>query len=256
MGMFAADGQWVAAANLYRYDPRDPFRPTDVAFLRLIAPAIGGAFRAAFAREQATRRPDATGPDASGLLLLAPNGRIRFANAAASVWLDHLRESWQAEAPGVPRLPAAVWAAVAGLRSRDDTRAACVVCVLSPVGPLRVEASVGDEAGSVAVILAPERPPAPALPLPDWPLTPGERRVLALVARGLGNRQIAAALVVAVPTVESHLVRAYDKLGVHSRGEFLARFFRETTLPELAPPDAPVHMPRPVQRGAKEPKEP
>jgi ATP/maltotriose-dependent transcriptional regulator MalT len=48
-------------------------------------------------------------------------------------------------------------------------------------------------------------------------LSPREREVAALVAAGKRNRDVAAALFVSEKTVESHLARIYDKLGVHSR---------------------------------------
>jgi DNA-binding CsgD family transcriptional regulator len=53
-------------------------------------------------------------------------------------------------------------------------------------------------------------------------LTPAERRVAELVARGGTNREVAAALFLAERTVEAHLSHVYAKLGVRSRTE-LAR---------------------------------
>ena len=44
-------------------------------------------------------------------------------------------------------------------------------------------------------------------------LSPREAEVLALVAEGRSNQEIAAALVLSVRTVERHLARVYDKLG-------------------------------------------
>ncbi len=48
-------------------------------------------------------------------------------------------------------------------------------------------------------------------------LTPSERRVAAMAAEGLSNRDIAEALYVTPKTVEIHLSSAYRKLGVRSR---------------------------------------
>jgi non-specific serine/threonine protein kinase len=48
-------------------------------------------------------------------------------------------------------------------------------------------------------------------------LTPREREVLVLVAEGLSDREVAAALFVGPGTVRSHLTSAYGKLGVGSR---------------------------------------
>ncbi|HEX8207733.1 MAG TPA: LuxR C-terminal-related transcriptional regulator, partial [Solirubrobacteraceae bacterium] len=50
-------------------------------------------------------------------------------------------------------------------------------------------------------------------------LTASERRVADLAVSGLTNREIAQELFVTIKTVENHLARAYQKLGIHSRDE-------------------------------------
>ncbi len=57
----------------------------------------------------------------------------------------------------------------------------------------------------------------------DGELTPSERRVIELAGQGMSNKEIAAALYVAINTVEVHLSRAYVKLGVRSRGQLAQR---------------------------------
>jgi DNA-binding CsgD family transcriptional regulator len=51
------------------------------------------------------------------------------------------------------------------------------------------------------------------------PLTPREREVAALIARGLTNRQIAGELVVAETTVDRHVSHILGKLGFATRAQ-------------------------------------
>jgi len=71
------------------------------------------------------------------------------------------------------------------------------------------------------------RPRRTALTGPDA-LTSAERRVAALAADGLSNRQIAEHLFITQATVETHLRHAFHKLGITSR----------VSLPRLAPSPA------------------
>lgn len=50
-------------------------------------------------------------------------------------------------------------------------------------------------------------------------LTPRQREVVTLAARGQTNRQIAETLVIAPETVKSHLRNALAKLGLHTKAE-------------------------------------
>ena len=55
-------------------------------------------------------------------------------------------------------------------------------------------------------------------------LSTRERDVLALVARGLGNREIAAQLAISEFTVKRHVHNILDKLGRHSRADAAALY--------------------------------
>jgi DNA-binding CsgD family transcriptional regulator len=71
------------------------------------------------------------------------------------------------------------------------------------------------------------RPPATGA------LTPTERRVAELVAKGHSNREVAGLLFLSAKTVAAHLTSAYAKLGVRSRTE-LAHRLRDPTVDDAA----------------------
>lgn len=73
---------------------------------------------------------------------------------------------------------------------------------------------------------------APAtVPREGAALTPRELDVLRLVARGLGNKEIAAELDLSAHTVKYHLASVLAKLGVRSRTEAVSRGIRTGLLP-------------------------
>ena len=224
---FAADGRWVAAVEIYRLDANRPFRPVDVSFLGLLAPAIGRILGSAFEREWACLARS-VGPDCSGVLVLDSHGRPRFCTPAAETWLGLLRgmESVRGES-----LPTVVSAVVAGLRAVPERYAGRSALIRTPSGELRVEASVGGEDGSVAIVLTPQLPLPPVSLPAHWPLTPQERHIVFLLVGGCTNRQMAAALIISENTVETHLAHIYDKLDARGRVAILARLFQELQLP-------------------------
>jgi DNA-binding CsgD family transcriptional regulator len=66
----------------------------------------------------------------------------------------------------------------------------------------------------------------PRRPLASEPLTSQETRVALLVARGLSNREVAAALFLSPKTIEHHLASVFRKRGFRSRTELAAAFAR------------------------------
>jgi DNA-binding NarL/FixJ family response regulator len=73
-------------------------------------------------------------------------------------------------------------------------------------------------------VMASLRSPRPAL-------TGRERDILAQLATGLGNREIARALYISEATVKTHLRRIYDKLGVDTRAGAVAVAKEQRLLP-------------------------
>jgi DNA-binding NarL/FixJ family response regulator len=63
--------------------------------------------------------------------------------------------------------------------------------------------------------------------------TPREREVATLVARGLTNPEIASELVISPHTVQDHIKSLFEKVGVGSRQELVARAFLDEYLPDV-----------------------
>ncbi|HEV2918143.1 MAG TPA: response regulator transcription factor, partial [Actinomycetota bacterium] len=110
----------------------------------------------------------------------------------------------------------------------EAMRAGASGFLLKTVRPRQLAAAVRDIAAGDA-LLAPDitrrliehfvhrPPPGSTVPPTLAELTPREVEVLRLVARGLSNAEIAAALVVGETTVRTHVTRILAKLGVRDR---------------------------------------
>lgn len=57
----------------------------------------------------------------------------------------------------------------------------------------------------------------------EWGLTQRERDVLQLIRAGASNAEIGHELFISIPTVKTHLQHVYDKSGLRSRAQLIAR---------------------------------
>jgi DNA-binding CsgD family transcriptional regulator len=111
---------------------------------------------------------------------------------------------------------------------------------------------------AVASALAPEAPVPQTMPAPGVPadarrgrpgeqsvcLTRREREVAVLIARGYANRQIAAELVIAERTAETHVEHILVKLALVSRAQVAVWAVEHGLLGQVAPTAAPASRER------------
>jgi DNA-binding CsgD family transcriptional regulator len=243
--VFKTGNSTWGVVGLYREGAHPPFDEDDVAIMKGISRSVAGALRA-HVREIS---PWLGQPSAPGLVVIDRDGRVISANAEALGWL---RELW----PTAPE-PTAHDAAsldIFGLRDRDlqvptalfalvararavadgrerapsrlrlrDARGRWLVLHASPMtGP-------GSPDGwSVAVVIeaAKSAEIAPII-IEAYSLTPREREVLGAIARGGSTAEIATELFLSPHTVRDYVKTVFEKLGVSSRSELVARLYGE-----------------------------
>lgn len=132
--------------------------------------------------------------------------------------------------------PASLLALAAFARAGDRAPIEPVV-VPSALRWISMHASLreGVNHGRVAIVLdLAAGPRVAALRLEAHGVTPRERQIAALLAQGQSNGEIATALVLSPYTVQDHIKSLFEKTGVTSRRELVARIFLEDYLPQIA----------------------
>jgi DNA-binding CsgD family transcriptional regulator len=201
------------------------FSEDEAALIARVAPQMADGIRIGQLLQRGAA-VDASG--SPGLVLLAPDGSLAGANAAAERWLDELD-------PGrAGGLPLEVLAVAGRLRQAARGEAAPRLRVRTRAGRWAVlEASrLAGEDAAVAVIVQ-EATPAEVAPLVmlAYGLTARERVLSGFVFRGLSTRAISAELRISEHTVQDHLKSIFDKTGVRSRRELVATVLRDRYLP-------------------------
>jgi DNA-binding CsgD family transcriptional regulator len=170
---------------------------------------------------------------AAGVVVLAPDGSTAFADEVATAWIDELGGNGSVP-PVVAAVASRARAVVAG-RMHDGQIARARVRAESGRWLVVRASALAEEPGSqVAVMIEPARPHELAPLVADaHGLTEREREVTRLVARGLPTGAIAERLYLSRWTVQDHLKAIFEKVGVTTRGELVARVFFQQWAPEL-----------------------
>jgi DNA-binding CsgD family transcriptional regulator len=233
--VLADDGATWGGLTLLRGDDHRSFTPTETALVASITRYIAeGLRRSVVLTDRPAERDDRE--QAAGLVLLGRDNSVTLADAAAQRWLAELRgDGAQAS------IPPPVSAVASRARRIADGRAPA-----DGIARARVRTATGEwlvvrastlGAGTdaqTAVILEPARPHELAPLVADaYELTPRERAVTQLVARGLPTNAIGQRLHVSPWTVQDHLKSIFEKVGVTTRGELVARLFFAHRAPRL-----------------------
>jgi DNA-binding CsgD family transcriptional regulator len=199
------------------------FSERDIAVLTGIAPHAGEALRRIVAGSIAM----AQNPHGDPAVVLTQGNVVIGMTGAAASWLDELHgSSVEAGAP----IPFALLGVVRRLEQLESTLAtdppprltiATRRGSLLEVHAARMRGAEGKS--GIAITLAPAGAAArSSLLLAARGLTPAQRRVAALVLRGLSTREMVSDLGISEHTVQDHLKAVFEKVGVGSRRELVA----------------------------------
>jgi DNA-binding CsgD family transcriptional regulator len=249
-GLRTPAGEVWGALGLYREPGRPLFDDTELAFVQSLAPSLAEGARRALLVGEAT---DPEGPNAPGLLVLSDDGEVESATPGVERWLAALPDG----DPQAGKLPSAVLA-VAGQALRtaehpDQPGEVAVSRVLSRSGTwvlLHGASLVSGGPRRVAVIVEPAHPAriAPLL-MSAYGLTEREQDVTRLVLQGNSTAETAERLVVSTHTVQQHLKSIFDKTGVRSRRDLVAKVFFAHYEPRLRDNERRASADQPLRGG-------
>lgn len=229
---FVSRGRAWGAVHIARRGERGDFTPADAAAVARVAGTVADGIRTSLRFDAARRAHEPTAP---GLVILRGTD-VEMITPPARELLAALRSPTIPESEETPPTALLALAAHARQAVRRANPPADVVAVPSAVGWITLHASLpeGRADGSVAIVLervASRR--ATAVRLEAHGVTEREREVAGLLARGLSNPEIAAALVLSPYTVQDHIKSLFEKTGVASRQELVARLFLDDYMPQL-----------------------
>jgi DNA-binding CsgD family transcriptional regulator len=229
---FLVRGRVWGAVHIARREESGPFTQADADALARVAGAIGQGIRGSL-RFDAARR--ASGDEAPGLIVLGPADEVELITPPASELLEDLSPDTVTYEAG--QIPTAVLSLASFLRGDRGSAHGNgnVITVPSPSGWITLHASRPSGAdGRVAIVI--ERAAgsrSATVRLEAHGVTPREREIATLLARGMTNAEIGEALVLSPHTVQDHVKSLFEKLGVSSRQELVAQVFLDEYLPEV-----------------------
>jgi DNA-binding CsgD family transcriptional regulator len=220
--------------------PDQPFTPDEIEFAATLSSLLAVGLRSGLLTRLATTAP--AGDVGPAVIVFGADDQLAQISVGAERRLQQLVHAANVASPvGV----------LAGLVTRARAFAAGRTDVLPR---LRVRLSTGEwfvlhasplagrdgVTGDVVITIEEARPPEIVpLVVAAFDLTSRERDVIQLVLQGIDTREIAATLHLSAYTVQDHLKAIFEKAGVRSRRELVARVFFDQYVPRLGGEIAP-----------------
>jgi DNA-binding CsgD family transcriptional regulator len=242
-------GDVWGALGLYREPDRPLFDDQDLAFVRRVSPILADGVRRGLLVGEAS---DPEGPEGPGMIVLGPDWQPQSTSPGVERWLSELPDGDEPRG----RLPSSVLAvagrALRAVSAAGDVAEVAVARVLTRSGTwvilLGVPLTTG--VGRVAVIVEPAHPALiSALLMSAYGLTTREQHLTRLVLQGYSTIEIAEQLVISPHTVQQHLKSVFDKTGVRSRRDLVAKVFFAHYEPRLRDNEHRAANDRPLRGG-------
>jgi len=227
-----ADGTTWGFLTLMRERGRPEFTPTELAVVERVGEVLADGLRSAAVRAS---HPSDGEPEGPGLVMFDRHGALASLNDHARAWLDEL--------PAGPLtrhgLPSSVVSAVSRARAIAEgrERGQARLRLRSRSGRwLVVHASclrlADGTIGQTVLVIEPARAAEIApLIVTAYELSGREQEIVELIARGFPTSEIASTLFLSPHTVRDHVKAIFEKVGVCSRGELVAKVFAEHRSP-------------------------
>lgn len=211
---------WIEA---YRDSTDRRFDEHDLDLLAQIGPSLGSALRRTVMGETAGSG-SLVKPRPPGVMVLDRDLKLVSWTAGARAWIDAMPAARLYAA--FKMLPAVIYPAAARARSRNDASGAHALVRGADGGWIMIEVAPleGQRHEEIAVNLRSATASETfALLCRVYALSRRERQVVELLAAGLDTRAVTQRLFISRYTVQDHLKSVFEKIGIHSRRELLAK---------------------------------
>jgi DNA-binding CsgD family transcriptional regulator len=229
---FNAGGRGWGLLHLNRAGTAHGFSDEEIAFVETIAPIVGRALRLSLISHPA-RSAAGRGP---GMAIVDADNRLVSATPEALAWFEDLESIYRLPDAALGRdMPSEVMVAAQEARARaagmtaaaSPTRARTRSGVWLLIHASCLHGADGTTANAAVVIEPAKASEVAPLIVEAYELTPREVDVTRALARGLTTNEIARELHLSRYTVQDHLKSVYEKAGVSSRGELVAKMFAD-----------------------------